>query len=296
MRCIRLVLAACLIATLVVGQVQPPPPTSSSHHLCLHLSSGGVGTFYDVVADSSQTVLKRYNMATNPPTLLDTNVYAALAKPNPQGSAFDVGVAFAANMQTRGVWMYPASSQTSAAFWDELGADGDRWRFYAPGIEIMLATQNCAGFQGGQPPAQATPQPPAPQPTPAPPTAPPATPAAGSHRVCVHYSSNGVGTYYDITTDASQTVMKRYNMATNPPTLIDVNNYAALAKPNPQGSNFDVGVAFAATMQTRNAWMYPASSQTSGAFWDELGVDGDRWRFYAPGLEVTLATQNCQNF
>jgi hypothetical protein len=88
------------------------------------MSSAG-SIYYDIRVDPSGTVLKRYNMATNPPTFIDSNWYASLQQP-PSGSVWNDGVAYAATMQTRHVWVN--MEPTSAAYWDRNGAE-DTWRF-----------------------------------------------------------------------------------------------------------------------------------------------------------------------
>jgi hypothetical protein len=466
-----------LLAALVVAVASASPDA----HVCLQFGLSSAGSiYYDIQVDASGTVLKRYNMATNPPTFVDTNWYASLQMPQ-SGSMWNDGVAYAATMQTRHVWVN--TEPTSAAYWERDSATGqDTWRFEttiyggpvtltfrtsqctlnaspatqppptttaaaafncasstsasglncdgsdvccgagssapqccsggaaccvstgysefhtccspgtvccqkrynppqcctvdqvcgsfgegcisqstsAPAVTNAPAAFNCASSTSGSglncggndvccgagssapeccsggaaccvstgysefhtccspgtvccqkrynPPqcctvdqvcgsfgegcmSQSTSAPAA---TNAPGTVAP-TSTTGTH-VCLQFGLSSAGSiYYDIQVDASGTVLKRYNMATNPPTFIDTNWYASLRMP-PSGSVWNDGVAYAATMQSRNVWVN--TEPTSAAYWHRDSATGqDTWRFettiYGGPVTLTFRTTQC---
>jgi hypothetical protein len=213
-----------------------------AHAVAVHACISSGGHLYEITSDSngggSGTTLKRYN---SDGSVLDVNQYAAF-QGAPQGTSnWDEGAAFAATMQTRNVWLY--ASQTPSATWVVNGGDATLTFNSASEGSFAFTTANCV---------------------PPPPT----------RRACGSFG----GIFYDIRSvvngGGSDTTMKRFNADGS---LKDVNQYAAFQGP-PQGtSNWDEGVAFAATMQTRNAWMY--SSQTPSATWVQNAPGVYTWTF-----------------
>ncbi len=121
-------------------------------------------------------------------------------------------------------------------------------------------------------------------------TAPTAAPtqAAGSHRGCTSYN----GWFYDLRSSAAGTTLDRYQGAT----FVDRNNYAAFTMPAAGTTTWDEGVAFAATMQTRNAWLN--NEQTSAATWfvdSATGNDRFSWSTTVNGqpVQFTFTTEAC---
>jgi hypothetical protein len=257
-----LVVTLLALSTLAVAVAGVP------HRVCLLYTGGDVPTFYDIsTGDGSLTEMKRWDMSKSPPQLLDTNTYAELHQPNPPGSHWGDGVAFAATMQTRHAWIN--MDPTTSGWWDILSPTSDRWRFQTTvngnAVELVFTTANCV-------------------------SAPPI-----SHRVCLQYANGGPSTFYDITTSPTETSMKRWDMSKNPPQLLDTNTYASLAPPHPPGSHWGDGVAFTATMQTRHAWIN--MDPTTAGWWDILSATSDRWRFQTSingnGVELVFTTDNC---
>jgi hypothetical protein len=257
------------------------PP--GAHRLCAreNVVSGPAPMLFDVWTDASGTTMDRWNMETTPPTFVDRQTFAALHLPNPAGSMWGEGVAFAATMQTRLAWTNPQPN--TEAYWEVAPNGADTWTFKttqeggAP-RDIVFSTLNCRWNLPEVPSS-----PPAPQP----------------HRVCLKYNApSGASTYFDIRTDAAETRMHRWNMATNPPTYLNVNTYAALHLPSPLGSMWGEGVAFAATMQTRNAW---TNMEPNVEAWWEVDYDNykDKWIFKSTvdgsPKDFVFRSQNCLN-
>jgi hypothetical protein len=113
-------------------------------------------------------------------------------------------------------------------------------------------------------------------------TAPTAAPtqAAGVHRGCISYN----GWFYDLKSDATITTLDRYQGTT----FVDRQQYSPFHMPAEDTSAWDEGVAFAATMQTRNAWLN--SEQTSAATWVvNGGVDTFTWSTTVNGAPVQFS-------
>ena len=238
-----------------------PSSSGDSHHVCLQVGS----TFFDITADASSTTLKRWNTAVSPATLIDTNGFAALHQPASPSDMWGEGVAYAATMQTRSAWVN--TDPNAAAYWEPVSAGVDTWRFQSTAagapVEFVFRTSQCE-----------VPPPPA------------------VHHVCLQVGS----VYYDITADASSTTLKRWNTAVSPATLIDTNGFAALHQPASPSDMWGEGVAYAATMQTRSAWVN--TDPNPAAYW-EAGSGVDTWRFQstvsgAP-VEFVFRTSQCLN-
>jgi hypothetical protein len=228
---------------------------SNTHHVC-----GQEGSlFYDIQDTPSAATLTRYS-SLNPPTVKDTNTYASIAMPAP-GANWGDGIAYAATMQTRGVWMY--SDPTTSATWTHDSTTGfDTWVFThqpagSPVLTVTLTTGQCSNT--------------------------------------VHVCGQEGSLFYDIQDTPSGTTLTRYS-SMNPPTVKDTNTYASIAMPAP-GANWGDGIAYAATMQTRGVWMY--SDPTTSATWTHDSTTGfDTWVFQhqpagSPVLSVTLTTGSC---
>jgi hypothetical protein len=100
------------------------------------------------------------------------------------------------------------------------------------------------------------------------------------------------GWFYDLRSDASGTRLDRYQGST----FVDRQTYAAFHEPAAGTTTWDEGVAFAAAMQTRNAWLN--NEQTSAATWFQDPTTGnDRITFSttvngAP-TDFIFATEAC---
>jgi hypothetical protein len=100
------------------------------------------------------------------------------------------------------------------------------------------------------------------------------------------------GWFYDLRADASGTTLDRYQGST----FVDRQTYAAFHEPAAGTTVWDEGVAFAAAMQTRNAWLN--NEQTSAATWFQDPTTGnDRITFSttvngAP-TDFIFATEAC---
>jgi hypothetical protein len=105
---------------------------------------------------------------------------------------------------------------------------------------------------------------------------------------CISYN----GWYYDLRSDASGTTLDRYQGST----FMDRQTYAAFHEPAAGTTVWDEGVAFAAAMQTRYAWLN--NEQTSAATWFQDPTTGnDRITFSttvngAP-TDFIFATEAC---
>jgi hypothetical protein len=108
------------------------------------------------------------------------------------------------------------------------------------------------------------------------------------NRGCISYN----GWYYDLRSDASGTTLDRYQGST----FVDRQTYAAFHEPAAGTTTWDEGVAFAAAMQTRNAWLN--NEQTRAATWFQDPTTGnDRITFSttvggAP-TDFVFATEAC---
>jgi len=251
MRRVIILPLALVIAALVTGA------RAVSVHACI--SAGG--HLYEITSDSngggSGTTLTRHN---SDGSVMDVNTYAAFQGPPTGTSNWDEGVAFAATMQTRNVWLY--NSQTPSATWVVSGSDATLTFNSASDGNFVFTTANCL---------------------------PPPPPPPSTRHAC----TNAGGLYYDIVSvvngGGTDTTLKRYNGAA----LVDVNQYAAFQGPPTGTSNWDEGVAFAATMQTRNAWMY--ASQTPSATWVQNAPGVYTWTFNsASDGVVTFTTGQCR--
>jgi hypothetical protein len=114
---------------------------------------------------------------------------------------------------------------------------------------------------------------------------------ADTHHACLEYSGNGK--YYDLKTDDTITTLERYGGTT----FEDRQQYAPFHMPAPGTNTWDEGVSYAATMQTRNAWLN--NEPTSRATWDFNSATGeDTWTWYTTvnGQAVTFVfkTSNCR--
>jgi len=234
---------------------------TGAHAVAVHACISAGGKLYEITSDSngggSGTTMKRYN---SDGSVMDVNQYAAFQGPPTGTSNWDEGVAFAATMQTRNAWLY--ASQTPSATWVVSGGSATLTFNSASDGSFVFTTANCV------------------PPPPPPPTTRHACASAG-------------GQFYDIVSvvngGGSDTTLKRFNSAG---ALVDVQQYAAFQGPPTGTSNWDEGVAFAATMQTRNAWMY--SSQTPSATWVQNAPGVYTWTFNsASDGSVVFATQNC---
>lgn len=104
-----------------------------------------------------------------------------------------------------------------------------------------------------------------------------------AHRGCISHN----GWFYDLSSDASVTTLDRYQGTT----FIDRNQYAPFHLPAAGTTTWDEGVAFAATMQTRNAWLY--SEQTAAGSW-VVNSAGTIWTFTnANGAQFSFTTNAC---
>jgi hypothetical protein len=118
--------------------------------------------------------------------------------------------------------------------------------------------------------------------------APTPVPAGAMNRGCISYN----GWYYDLRSDASGTTLDRYQGST----FVDRQTYAAFHEPAAGTTTWDEGVAFAAAMQTRNAWLN--NEQTRAATWFQDPTTGnDRFTFSttvggAP-TDFVFATEAC---
>ncbi len=114
------------------------------------------------------------------------------------------------------------------------------------------------------------------------------TPVPSVNRGCI--SSNGW--FYDLRSDASGTTLDRYQGST----FVDRQTYAAFNRPAAGTTTWDEGVAFAAAMQTRNAWLN--TEATSSASWFGDGSTGnDRFTFVTTvngqPVQYVFATEAC---
>jgi hypothetical protein len=111
----------------------------------------------------------------------------------------------------------------------------------------------------------------------------------GEHRACLVYN----GKYYDLDTDPSGTSLERFVGTA----FQDRQRYGPFNMPAAGTNTWDEGVGFAATMQTRNAWLN--SEPTSRATWDfdaQTGEDTWTWWTTVNGQPVTFVfkTSNCR--
>jgi hypothetical protein len=118
--------------------------------------------------------------------------------------------------------------------------------------------------------------------------APTPVPAVDLNRGCI--SNNGF--FYELRSDPSGTTLNRFEGDV----LVNSQTYAAFHRPAAGTVTWDEGVAFAAAMQTRNAWLN--NEPTLAATWFEDSVTGnDRFTFVttvngAP-TQFIFATEAC---
>jgi leishmanolysin len=247
----------------------PPSSNPSTHHACLTHN----GFFYELTSDASITTLDRYQSS----VLVDRQHYSAFHVPAPGTTTWDEGVGFAATMQTRNAWLNAES--TAAASWvqDSAGADTWTWSTTVNGAptQFVFTAAKCSG---GAPPA----------PTPAPPVAPTTSaPNPSLHRACVAHN----GFFYELTSDASITTLDRYQSSV----LVDRQHYSAFHVPAPGTTTWDEGVGFAATMQTRNAWLNAESTAAASWVQDSAGADTWTWSTTVNGAptQFVFTKSNC---
>jgi hypothetical protein len=100
--------------------------------------------------------------------------------------------------------------------------------------------------------------------------APTPVPAGAMNRGCISVN----GWFYDLRSDDAGATLDRYQGTT----FVNREAYAAFHRPAAGTLTWDEGVAFAAAMQTRNAWVN--SEPTSAATWFEDSATGnDRFTF-----------------
>jgi hypothetical protein len=117
------------------------------------------------------------------------------------------------------------------------------------------------------------------------------------HRACIQASSGGRTWYYDLRADAAGTTLDRWTLDGGA-AYIDRNSYAALHLPEGGSTAWDEGVSFAATMQTRNAWLN--TEQTNAANWVYDAAAGhDTMTFHTTvnggAQEFVFRTSQCQD-
>jgi hypothetical protein len=124
----RSILPQCCTADQVCGSHgEGCMPRATPAHVCLQLDVAARSFYYDITVDASGTLLKRFNLATNPPSLIDSYQHGPLQLP-PSGSMWVEGVAFAGAVQTHNAWVN--NEATSAAYWDrDVATSEDTWRF-----------------------------------------------------------------------------------------------------------------------------------------------------------------------
>jgi hypothetical protein len=104
-----------------------------------------------------------------------------------------------------------------------------------------------------------------------------------SHRACLQASSGGHTWYYDLRSDVSGTTLDRWKI-NDGAIYVDRNSYAAFHLPEGGRSTWDEGVAFAATMQTRNAWLNSEPTNTATWVYDgSAGEDTMTWKTTVSG-------------
>jgi hypothetical protein len=118
-----------------------------------------------------------------------------------------------------------------------------------------------------------------------------------SHRACLQASSGGHWWYYHVRSSASGTTLDRW-IINGAASYVDRNSYAAFHLPEGGRSAWDEGVAFAATMQTRNAWLN--SEPINSATWlynGDAGQDTMTWKTTVAGRpqDYIFRTSQCLN-
>jgi hypothetical protein len=175
-------------------------------------------------------------------------------------------------MQTRNAWLN--NEPTQAATWVQASNGDDTWTWSttvngAP-TQFVFTFAQCASA-----------------PVPTPPTQAPPPPAPVLHRACL--SRNGF--YYDLRSDSATTTFDKYQGST----LLNRQNYGPFTVPTPGSTTWDEGVGFAATMQTRNAWLN--NEPTQAATWVQAANGDDTWTWSttvngAP-TQFVFARSNC---
>jgi hypothetical protein len=92
---------------------------------------------------------------------------------------------------------------------------------------------------------------------------------AQTYHACLEYNGN----YYDLVSTPSGSTLDRYQGAT----FVNRQQYAAFHLPAAGTTTWDEGVAFAATMQTRNSWLN--NEPTSAATWVHE-ANSDSWMWF----------------
>jgi hypothetical protein len=130
--------------------------------------------------------------------------------------------------------------------------------------------------------------------------------AAGSasakvYHACLQASSGGHTWYYDLRSDtadqAAGTTLDRW-LVNGAVTYVDRQRYGAFHEPAAGTTTWDEGVAFAATMQTRHAWLN--TEQTKAAVWVADPASGDvTWIFRTTvnggAQDYTFTTGQCKD-
>jgi hypothetical protein len=246
--------SACLEMTASPSTAAPPTQDPNA----LHRVCGTVGTtYYDMWTSPAGTVLQRFANG----RWLESQGFAPLHMAAP-GEMWSEGVVFAAAMQTRHAW---ANTEPNPTAWWTASEGEDFWTFdttmNGEAVQHVFRTSYCILGEA----------------TPVPPTAEPTT------RVCAIDEASA--TFFEIRTGPAGTTMDRHNYPAG--TLIDSNWFAKLHMPVPLDAMWGEGVAFAAAMQTRRAWIN--TEPNTEAHWD-FQDDQDRWSFIstANGSPVTF--------
>jgi len=230
---------------------------AQTFHACLEYD----GSYYDLTSSASGTMLDEYQGN----TFVNRQTYAAFNLPAAGTTNWDEGVAFAATMQTRNSWLN--NEPTSAATWvHDVNSDTWTWFTTVNGVpnQFEFATAKCRAATASPAPTEGT-----------------------SYRGCTSYN----GFFYDLRSDPSGTTLNRYQGNA----LVNSQAYAAFHLPEAGLPNWDEGVAFAAAMQTRNAWLN--NEPTSKATWVH-DVNSDSWMWFTTvnGVpnQFEFTTANCQ--
>lgn len=239
-RVIRLALFAALIALWSgIGAA------AVEYHVCLRRN----GVLYDIHASDVGTTFDRWNLPLlGSPVFVDRNTFAVLHPPAAPGP-FPDAVVFAAAMQTHQVW--PNTEPNTGADFNS----ASMWTFHTTianvPTDLVFQTSDCMLL-----------------PTPDP---------VDEYQVCHISFVNGQLRYFSIHTGPAGTVMDRWNIF---PALGYAGRelFPTLHPPVPQNAMWGEGVQFAATMQTRNAWVN--TQPNTEAYWSTNPVDNSaQWRF-----------------
>jgi hypothetical protein len=230
---------------------------AQTFHACLEYD----GSYYDMTSSASGTMLDEYQGN----TFVNRETYAAFNLPAAGTTNWDEGVAFAATMQTRNSWLN--NEPTSAATWvHDVNSDTWTWFTTVNGVpnQFEFATAKCRAATQSPAPTEGT-----------------------TYRGCTSYN----GFFYDLRSDPSGTTLNRFQGDA----LVNSQTYAAFHLPEAGLPNWDEGVAFAAAMQTRNAWLN--NEPTSKATWvHEVNSDSWMWFTTVNGVpnQFEFTTANCQ--